>query len=208
MDWFKRYGITGSYFLILILAWLFVLYPCKMQNIDTKNLFGFIAIAFLPIGYIITILQQSIYLSFKCLGLHRKAKNNAMFEFPGKPDCEPIIEVYSTFSIIHEWIELKYQKHFQDWIRRRMDVLVISSSILTATLISPLCVIALRYLVFREKEQFLNLNYHYILIVVMILISAIMFWNIILLRIQLTKLLTKIYKKYREKNKYNGYFFC
>ena len=127
MDWFKRYGISGSWFLILAIAWIYVLYPCKIKEEDLKFLFGFIVITFLPIGYFLTIFQQCIYLTF--FGIHKKAKLQSKFHYPVYYKDESALEVYSTFSIFKD-MESDYLKRYQDWIRRRMDVLVIDGTII------------------------------------------------------------------------------
>lgn len=79
MDWFKRYGIPGAYFYGLTLAWLYVLYPCVISD-NTNVFFALATITFLPIGYLITNFQYSLYLKCRCKGLLRKAKEKARKE--------------------------------------------------------------------------------------------------------------------------------
>lgn len=163
-----------------------------MKFADIKNLFGFVAIAFLPVGYFITILQQSIYLSCKRLGLHRKAKNEAKFKFPGNPDSELALEVFSTLSAGNAGITIERHKYFQEFIRKRMDVLVINTSLLTATGILGLCTFVL---LLNEKAQFMKWKYLCSLLSFNLLILIILFWNTRLLRKQISLMLKEIYIK-------------
>ena len=65
MNWFQRYGIPGAYFVALTAAWLFVLSPQTRAVVDgdhTAALVGLAVLVFLPIGYVISVLGQVIYL--------------------------------------------------------------------------------------------------------------------------------------------------
>jgi hypothetical protein len=197
MDWFKRYGISGSWFLILIIAWIYVLYPCKIKEADLKFLFGFIVITFLPIGYFIAILQQCIYLKF--FGIHKKAKFLSKLDYPYNYEDEPALEVYSTLTIF-KCMKFDYLKYYQGWVKRRMDVLVIDMTILLAAISAP--IFALIFPQFLGwKPQLLNYNLFIGLIIISLLIVGIILWNIKIMRRQIIMRLTEIYCNYKEKKK-------
>ena len=72
MGWFQRYGIPGTYVLVLTIAWAFALYPeLALSSEVLKVLLGGIAVALLPTGYLISITLQLVYLRGE--GLHTKA---------------------------------------------------------------------------------------------------------------------------------------
>lgn len=79
MNWFQRYGIPGAYFIGLSMAWAHAFYSCMFQRIfnkvDGTELILLAAIIFIPIGYVISVFQQWIYLKCKCLGMHRAGIN-------------------------------------------------------------------------------------------------------------------------------------
>lgn len=148
MNWFERYGIPGTYFYIILLSGLYALYPCRMAKMDPRALAAF-AVSFLPIGYIISIIGQWVYLHFKCCGLHRKAAEHCgITSIAGKcldSTTESELEVLSCLNAIDAEnvlngaddykVFLDKQRFIQEWIRKRMDVLMINHSLQIATVL-------------------------------------------------------------------------
>ncbi len=64
MNWFQRYGITGTYFLILALVWMELVYQLPTPVRGNPQILGAaFAAAFLPAGYLITVFAQWLYLA-------------------------------------------------------------------------------------------------------------------------------------------------
>ena len=65
MNWFERYGIVGTFFIAMIGAWLFFLFPevCKalLNSNKTNYIVSFAGLSFLPFGYIIMVFSQRYY---------------------------------------------------------------------------------------------------------------------------------------------------
>ena len=70
MDWFKRYGIPGAYFLAILLAWLYAMYTCWPFDLGLEDLAKVMAFMFLPVGYLLSILGQLRYHWAPKGGLH------------------------------------------------------------------------------------------------------------------------------------------
>ena len=153
MDWFKRYGIPGAYFLALMAGWMYALYQCWPFNLGLDNLAKLVVFLFLPVGYILSILGQLCYLGSKvnCLnfkakvgGLHCKAYE-LVKEIPFKKDkimYESDMEALSCLNAAISDLDtatgkksgnLEAHKFIQEWIRKRMDVVVINKTIKFAT---------------------------------------------------------------------------
>ena len=140
MNWFERYGIPGAYFVGLMAAWVYALYPDILRHQVCHNspwLIGLAAIAFLPIGYIISILGQLLYLNCRCLGVHRAAARRAKV-FKGL-DYEPSLEAKSLLlSALRTEIPVNTHLYMRDWISRRADVMSINGSLIIATVLAPI----------------------------------------------------------------------
>jgi hypothetical protein len=66
MNWFERYGIPGTYFVVLSAAWVYSTYTCLLEQSQSFELGGLISVGtFLPIGYLLSILTQAIYLNWR-----------------------------------------------------------------------------------------------------------------------------------------------
>lgn len=81
MNWFQRYGIPGSCFWGLSTLWFAAFYHLEFENIINsdevfeiaKIIGGIMVASFLPIGYLISIFQQAIYLIIPFIGPHTTA---------------------------------------------------------------------------------------------------------------------------------------
>ncbi|MCK4796404.1 MAG: hypothetical protein KAT05_03430, partial [Spirochaetes bacterium] len=143
MDWFKRYGIPGAYFLSLMVGWMYALYQCWPFNLELDDLAKLGVFLFLPVGYILSILGQFRYLGSPAGGLHCKAAKRVIPPFvKGEIKLEPDIEALSCLNAAtsdlgtptsKNPINLEAHKFIQEWIRKRMDVVVINNTIVLAT---------------------------------------------------------------------------
>ncbi|MBI2287845.1 MAG: hypothetical protein HYU83_02500 [Chloroflexi bacterium] len=71
MNWFERYGIPGLYFVALMAGWIYAFFPQAVPFIHLKHfdwmtglIAALVAIS-LPIGYIISIISQAVYLDWR-----------------------------------------------------------------------------------------------------------------------------------------------
>jgi len=152
MNWFQRYGIPGAYFWGLSVLWMFVLFPCEISNINietTKIIAGVAGATFLPIGYLISILQQIIYLWSQkpWLGMTGRAiRESALFENTNEREylleaeaCLFVMSKKHNVTAANKPVEHKpdveSQKFFQDWIRNRNNVMAINLSIIITTIL-------------------------------------------------------------------------
>jgi len=143
VNWFERYGIPGLYFVGLLAGWLYAFYP---QIICSNTLPGLIAALIaisLPIGYILSIIGQTLYLKLKWLGVHGAATDRVNKE-TGRLNCddstrdEAVIEARTLLLTTRgPFLDpIKTHKYMRDWIARRMDVIAINQSLIVATVFS------------------------------------------------------------------------
>lgn len=148
MDWFKRYGIPGAYFLALLVAWLYAFFTGCPLRAEPKELVQLGLFLFLPVGYIISVLGQLCYLKAKGGGLHTEAARRTEVVFVKKV-CKNLcseseLEAYSTLNAAinnsdngkNKNISLNSQIFIQEWIRKRMDVVTINRTIEIATVLA------------------------------------------------------------------------
>ena len=197
MNWFQRYGIPGAYFFMLTMAWVIALSDLTIKKIDSDTgiIVSLAVITFLPVGYILSIFQQWIYYTRKSLGIHREAAIRASFP-PFFPDVEPNIEVYSL-KLIWDYNQGTLDKHkfFNEWVRRRMDVIAINFSLLIATLLSPLIASFITYVYFKWNPQLLQMLF---ILIISFAIHLAVCLSRTILREQIIKALVDIYKVKKE----------
>ena len=159
MAWFQRYGIPGTYFWGLSILWVFVLFPCQLNSLNIKTLQIIVGIAgatFLPVGYLISILQQIIYLWPKkpWLGITGRAIKKSKL-FIDTHEREYLLEAEACLFVMskkrqfvgtpppdyREEINVESQRFFQDWIRNRNNVIAINLSLIVATVLAVLSVL-------------------------------------------------------------------
>ena len=154
MNWFERYGIPGLYFVGLIAGWVYAFCPQTIHPDNLNSLLGLIAASIaisLPIGYIISIIGQSVYLNWRrCLwrwrrlrgwlGFHGAAMDGLVGASTGSNRYEPtqderIIEARTLLLTARGNGPLSVDTHryIRDWIARRMDVVAINQSLVLAT---------------------------------------------------------------------------
>jgi hypothetical protein len=162
MNWFERYSIPGGYFIIHTLFWLYLinskillLFCC---NFPQEIIIALIGVSILPIGYIITIFQQVLYFIIpfmgliraakKCLDPKRQGKYGSISEIIKKTVHEPELEAHYSFHLVFglDPTKLDKLKYFQEWSRKRMNVMAMSLSIIIATIISIVLVFLANYI--------------------------------------------------------------
>jgi len=171
MTWFQRYGIPGAYFEILLLAWLAVIYPSESSAIlheyGAQFVVGIVLVSFLPIGYLIYICQNLVYLNMTKprLGITGRAMREAgIFKEESIPEHENMCEaegcLFETSEsntdgkvrnaneneqplIGRRLTNMKKQEFLQNWIRNRNDLLSLNFSLIIANLILFLIVMAI-----------------------------------------------------------------
>ena len=198
MDWFKRYGIPGVYFISLTFAWIHAFYRCwLLQELEPEALIQLGLFLFLPVGYIISILGQLRYLGSGKGGLGIRAAericiSEALNCRKREPNLEALACLNAAFSDNNDF---KAHKFIQEWIRKRMDVVVINRSILIATVLSP-CVALAVGLVFRGMP-FQQLFWWLIILLVVVsaVISFIMWASNKTLEEQITIVISGAWKK-------------
>ena len=148
MDWFKRYGIPGAYFIALSGLWSFALHPCLVKElIDEKNvnlLIAGVGLFFVPIGYLICIFEQFIYLRWRWprIGIIGRAmlSSGKFTKIDFKKEKEFFLEAESCIWAIKDsnsnvGIDLERQKFIQAWLRGRNDILTINGSLIVETIL-------------------------------------------------------------------------
>lgn len=143
MNWFQRYGFVGAYFILLMGVWIWVWYPNIMENRDAQLLVAGAAIGFLPVGYIISVLQMLIYHEWGPSQIMRDAQQKVIGKknFHQWPHDEPTREADSLLLFVfpkNTWDELGAQRFTREWIARRTDVMAMNYSIVVATILASL----------------------------------------------------------------------
>lgn len=140
MGWFQRYGIPGAYFWLIVIIWTLAFWHCNFDALegDIVNILGgIIVISFTPVGYILTIITQIVYLWREGIDAQarKKAKANAGLcsNKEWKQEADSVIQIMKLYKKKEEG-----SKFVCDWMVRRMDVIVISRTLICA---SPLGIV-------------------------------------------------------------------
>jgi hypothetical protein len=101
MNWFQRYGIPGAYFWALMILWIGTFYHdninIEILKSDTgKTIAGIIAGSFIPIGYLISVIVQFLYLTIPGIGIDTRARKKAKIKFQCHSNLEWKQEVFSV----------------------------------------------------------------------------------------------------------------
>lgn len=173
MNWFQRYGVPGVYFLGLLVLWTVAFYhrPISSLNIGDRTVqavLGVVAISFLPVGYLISILQQIIYLRSQRLGITTRAirRANVFRDDSIRRNHQYWLEAEACLVEVGQWrrgenngaqprqnFNVEMSKFFQDWSRSRNNVMAINGSLILATFLAP-AIVALVLKIFGLSLQF------------------------------------------------------
>jgi hypothetical protein len=208
MNWFQRYGMPGAYFFVLTMAWVIALSDLTIKNIDSETgdiIVALAVITFLPLGYIISIFQQWFYYRFAPLGMHKIAKSLALFDLPvffDSSDEEPDIEADSINPMWDDdQVTLYKRKFFNEWFRRRMDVVAINFSLYTGTLLSPIIAITITITYLEWEHQ---LNQVYCVAAISLLLLMIIIGSMKVLRGQIIRVLVHVYQRQYQSLTFQG----
>ncbi len=198
MDWFKRYGIPGVIFYIQSFLWGKFVYSCMIDTKDLTIIFPIAFLTFIPIGYVLSNIQQLVYLNRRESKKYRIALEKAGFKIhkdAKMKDREPEI---LRFCMIEKNIDFEKFKYTQEWIRRRVDIIVINRSIFYGTIFSIFFVFFVPKICFAWNYQF-ELN-NVILPIISIFVSGLLLLNCNTLKRQCQAVLGKALEM-SEKNK-------
>src|SRR3990167_7789047 len=170
MNWFERYGIPGAYFIGLMAGWIYVFCPNLLKHHawpDPQWLLG-LAITFLPIGYVISIFSQFVYLKWRrwfacyprlriCLGFHGAAHDKLRVPGSKLTQDEKNEEILEARTLIltasrNGVLTVEAHRYIRDWIARRMDVVAIDQSIFWATIFANI----IAFIVFRWPSNIMQ----------------------------------------------------
>jgi hypothetical protein len=144
MGWFQRYGIPGTVFCGFFLIWVGAFWYCEFDKIsddpDALKMVGvLIAAFFLPIGYFISVIGQIIYHWVPGIGIDTRARRRERIQFGSWADRwlewrQESITVYQIMSTTA--FSLDQIKWLLEWMSKRMDMIVINSSLILATVLA------------------------------------------------------------------------
>ena len=172
---------------------------------DLQWLLGVAGITFLPIGYIISIIEQSVYLNWRrrlwgCprirrwLGFHGAALDNAV---PTNQERdEPIIEARTLLLTASRNGPLSVDTHLyiRNWIARRADVCAINLSLIVATFLAGIVALVLYLKLLGDDTSWGAVGILAIISVFVILVTLCSYST---LRRQLIEVVAGIYRTYR-----------
>ncbi len=153
MDWFKRYGIPGTYFYGISILWFAALYNSKFDEVlnsdNLKIMIGIAVVSFLPIGYFISVLGQLIYHWIPRMGVDTKARIIAGVTTQCPSNLEWKQEIVTISQIItrianknkNTKTEVDVMRFILEWLNRRMDMIVINTLLFLANVLAPLSVL-------------------------------------------------------------------
>ncbi len=197
MNWFQRYGIPGAYFVVLLVTGLYALYPGIVQFWDRQTAVGLALLAFLPVGYVISIFIQWRYLVG--FGTHRAAMDRLRIPGLGFPDDptaanEGIIEARTLLLVtLHtNAIPLDAHKFIRDWNARRYDVIAINRSIIAANILA--------FAVFVLAFFFSGIDWRWPWVFAPLIVSVIliMWLDNRILRNQIIEVIAGVYRRHRN----------
>ena len=204
MAWFQRYGFPGALLWGFLLPWLVSIYYCEFCEVLTgdpaKTVGAIIAASFLPIGYFISILQQLIYVYWLGITGHAIEESGV---FCDTKEREYLLEAEACLVVMsrkvhglgddQDRVKVDRQRFLQDWIRSRNNVMAINlSSIGAGILAIAAAVLVPRFCLGWEAQ--VNRGWLIFAIGVNILVHPILFLSWILLRREVIRVETGIYK--------------
>lgn len=184
MNWFERYGVVGTYFLLLSLLWTKCFNPVEMKV--GENYFLPLSLAILPLGYTITIISQ--WLNYRGGGgnrIHRqilKDSKRTTLKLHDNIKDEDMVEVALTAHIrLNTSLDINRIQYFASFATKRFDVLAINRSLILATWLSPFATLSIIWPFFQIDHS--HCYYSRILILLSAIITCgLMFSNIVMSR--------------------------
>jgi multisubunit Na+/H+ antiporter MnhF subunit len=214
VNWFERYGIPGLYFVGIITGWVYAFCPQIICWEDLDTLFGLIAALIaisLPIGYVISIWGQFVYLNWRrclygcgrCLrgwlGFHGAAIDRVGIPSPDFPIYDEADIEARTLLLSSSWGPFNVDTHeyMRNWIARRMDVIAINQSLFWATIFAGVIAI-IAFVICRLQPGPSCSTAIVILSIVSIAVILTMVLSIWVLRRQVIEVIAGIYQTYQK----------
>ena len=203
MNWFERYGIIGIYYTTLSSILLISLSSIKIpiENIQIITAIG--AGLSLPIGYILSILSQNMYYSLpEWFQVHKKVcKEMNSTSNLKEIHLESKLAIKARLTLVDD-NKLENYKWLQDYIRKRWDVLAISTSMFWATIIAWAQVLLTIYFMDSIKLELCKSNepLFSMLFTFSVIILIILFWSRYLMVIQIVDVYKVIYNDFQKNN--------
>lgn len=154
MNWFERYGIVGTFFIVMTIIWLLCLFPENQELLKNgellKNIGWFCTISFLPFGYIIMIFSQTYYYLINSRNrihcrywrdlpesrrndiLTNEKNHNVNFDQDNEAQVEAILTYYDRMRIRR----IDANKFISQFATKRYDVLSINCGLIWAVILS------------------------------------------------------------------------
>ncbi len=185
--------------------------PTITVKIDDKTLIVLAAIIFIPIGYILSVFQQLLYLSCPGFGMYKAAKRKFIEEAGIKAiriakknvrrKYEPTYESDMLLKTMFDAIKIDME-YVRDWTKKRMDVVAINSTLIVATILSIAIVFIFPRIYFGWSPQYTGFKSLFIFVVTFLVLSV-MVLSTIVLRRQIIEVIVGLYRN-TEKKKYSG----
>jgi hypothetical protein len=211
MAWFQRYGFPGAFFWGFLLLWLTGIYYCEFCSFlagDLAKIVGAIAAAsFLPIGYLISVLQQSIYIWCKKpqFGITGPAiKESGVF--CDTTEREYLLEAEACLVVMSKKVKVQKgqkqnepevdvdkQRFFQDWIRSRNNVMAINGSVIIAGILAFVTAISVPRFCLGWEVQ-VDTGWLLFAALVTVLVLLVLFLSWVLLRREVIRVEAGAYK--------------
>lgn len=154
MNWFERYGIVGTFFIVMTIIWLLCLFPENQELLENgellKNIGWFCTFSFLPFGYIIMIFSQTYYYLINSRNrihcrywrdlpesrrndiLTNENNHNVDFDQDNEAQVEAVLTYYDRMRIRR----IDANKFLSQFATKRYDVLSINCGLIWAVILS------------------------------------------------------------------------
>jgi hypothetical protein len=194
MNWFERYGIVGACFLFFVILWFTSIHPVLLTDSQVKFVGWLFLFIFLPIGYGISIISQSLYyLGLSGHRIHKEFIEELKDEVREKHNLEKTYcdeaksESILTCRIrLDEKNDLKRIQYLASYVTKRFDVIAINKSIILSTFLSLVVAVITCLFIFKGWNGFEISNIRLLLVIGVLLVFN------ILLMINNSKMYTQI----------------
>lgn len=141
MNWFERYAVVGTYFLVILFLGLWSLGLCNMfeTTTDTKAIIALLVFAVLPAGYFMSLISQILYYwGIAGMQVHKEAvrglENSSkeklgIYEYEHEKILETKITIKTRLLRNNSGIEF-----LSKFASKRWDLLALNSAIKLSTL--------------------------------------------------------------------------
>jgi len=201
MIWFERYGIPGTYCVILFIIIFSLFLGSPLKHITINNILGFAILGSIPVGYILVIISQLLYYKFPKwpLRVHSISWNNVCNEEIDELCAEAKITI---FSRVEGRQKTEQGRWIQDWFTKRFDVMSINSAIFLSNIIALLFgIFMMIYEIIKGNINCTQIKIFELISFFILVISIIVGYSSYILKEQSVKIETK-YLEILVKNNY------